>query len=395
MMEKRKLEHFEEEDSESDREVDEGGEPPLKLKKGIQDPAVLRNRAETQMNQVRKQKKLPQFDYDKIKTLDLFLIVFGKRRYGKTTWTRYLLSKLWIYFPRGGYVFTKTKHNYFWQQHFPETRIYDNFDEDVIRKILTEQKTIYEQFLDNTQPPGCVPYIVLIFDDMISGATLRYEKLLDELVYSGRHYFLFVVVCSQDTKGLPPSLRANSDLIVTTYQTQERNIDTIQKDYADLMTDDSFKELLQFNTTDHHVVLIDQTEAKYSMEDVFFTDEAEPDPEPFRIGDDEFWALSGCDWKKQLKKADNKKKNLDNMDKEAWLKRAKQKALKAKSDFKGSTWQLETNQIGLAEKSTQNTYQVALRKKYGLDKGSHVQNGFKSVEKVFKYIPGPPGTLKF
>lgn len=64
---------------------------------------------------------------------------------------------------------------------------------------------------------GIVPYVCIIFDDVISEKTLRYEELLNELVYSGRHYFIFCVVCSQDAKGLPPSIRGNADLIASTY----------------------------------------------------------------------------------------------------------------------------------------------------------------------------------
>ena len=57
--------------------------------------------------------KLPVFDVDKIK-LDSFILVVGKRRFGKSVWSRWILSKLYPYFNDGGYVFTQTKHNYWW-----------------------------------------------------------------------------------------------------------------------------------------------------------------------------------------------------------------------------------------------------------------------------------------
>jgi hypothetical protein len=55
--------------------------------------------------------ELKQFDYEQFK-LDSLILVLGKRRFGKSTWARYVLSKLWHCFPDGGYVFTRTKHNY-------------------------------------------------------------------------------------------------------------------------------------------------------------------------------------------------------------------------------------------------------------------------------------------
>lgn len=112
-------------------------------------------------------------------------------------------------------------------------------------------------------------------------------------MYSGRHYFLFIIVCSQDCKGLPPAVRQNADLIAITYQTQDRSIETITKDYADIFTDkEIFKEIIKANTQDHQLLIIDQTEAHYNIDEVFFVDKA-PDPENnpdliFRIGDMQF-----------------------------------------------------------------------------------------------------------
>jgi len=59
--------------------------------------------------------KLKQFDVNKI-NLDSLIIVIGKRRFGKTTWSQWVLYHMKDYFPRGAYCFTSTKHNYFWQQ---------------------------------------------------------------------------------------------------------------------------------------------------------------------------------------------------------------------------------------------------------------------------------------
>lgn len=142
---------------------------------------------------------LTPFDRNKIK-LDSFIIVVGKRRYGKTTWTQDILSEIWPAFHRGGYVFTKTKHNWFWQQHFPDSRIYPGFDAEVVGKLLDEQKAVWDEFRYGVVSPDTIPYICMIFDDVISDKTLRYEALLNELVYSGRHFNVFIVVCTQVCK---------------------------------------------------------------------------------------------------------------------------------------------------------------------------------------------------
>ena len=216
---------------------------------------------------------LKQFDYDKIK-LDSFIIVIGKRRFGKSTWAQYILSKLWQYFRDGAYVFSRTKHNYYWQQHIPENRIYNKFEPDVVAKILEEQKRKYEKFKDGiVDEEQDIPYICVIFDDVISDKTIRHEDLLNEMVFSGRHFFIFTIICSQDCKGLPPAVRHNADLVAITYQLQERSIESLCKDYADIFEDkNTFKELLKENTQDFQMVIIDQTEAKFDESDVFFVD---------------------------------------------------------------------------------------------------------------------------
>jgi hypothetical protein len=51
-----------------------------------------------------------EFDFNKVK-IDSSVSVIGKRRYGKTIWLEFLLSHIWQWYPEGGYVFTKTRHN--------------------------------------------------------------------------------------------------------------------------------------------------------------------------------------------------------------------------------------------------------------------------------------------
>lgn len=82
------------------------------LARGIRDKDELKEAARMQMDGINKGAiQLPEFDYDKVK-LDSFILVIGKRRFGKSTWAQFLLEKIWFCFPHGCHVFTKTKHNY-------------------------------------------------------------------------------------------------------------------------------------------------------------------------------------------------------------------------------------------------------------------------------------------
>lgn len=249
--------------------------------------------------------ELEPFDFANL-SLDSSIYVFGKRRYGKTTFAEYILAQVYPYFKRGGYVFTQTKQNYFWQAHFPENRIYEGVNEEVLTAIIQQQKEMYDAILKGAKL-DILPHILLVFDDVISAGELKKSKVLDKCIYNGRHYFLFVIICSQDVKGVGPALRQNGDLICLTYQTQERSVESIRDDYAYFFDNRyAFNYLLTKNTQDHQLLLIDQTEAKYDIKDIFKIGKA-PDPKTdrpvFKVGDEVFWRKSGNDWKEQLEKA--------------------------------------------------------------------------------------------
>lgn len=264
---------------------------------------------------------LQPFDFDKI-SLDSMICAVGKRRYGKSVWVEWMLSHLWPFFPRGGFVFTKTKHNYFWQKHFPENRIYQDLYPELVTQILETQKALYQAILDGATLDSS-PFICIVFDDVIANKDIRYSQQMAELAWAGRHYFIFCVICAQDVKGLPPGFRGNMDLIASTYQTQRRTMETMQEDFADFFDNKYvFEQLIQQNTRDHGMLIIDQTEAKYDVGDVFFNDKA-PDPKKvtmvssknlgplrvkgpvYKIGDKDYWKAANNNWKEQLFKAQN------------------------------------------------------------------------------------------
>ena len=114
---------------------------------------------------------LKEFDPVKQFKIDGFIIVSAQRRYGKTIWIRWVLSKLWNFFAGGAYVFTKTKHNRFWSQHIPQTRIYNGLagdNMDILQMILEKQKEKHEKMVMSGKFSSC-PYVLIILDDVIGG----------------------------------------------------------------------------------------------------------------------------------------------------------------------------------------------------------------------------------
>jgi hypothetical protein len=307
-----------------------------------------------------------EFDLDKI-PLDCFGILFGKRRRGKTVWLQWLLSFYWMYYPSGGYVFTRTKNNQFWQQHFPEECIFDGFQPDVIRSIIEEQKKRCEQFKQRGTPDEC-PYVMIIMDDIIADTHLNYEEELLNLAFAGRHYKLCVWITSQDAKGIGPKLRSQADIIGLSYTTSKRVMESVKDDYAYLFEDHRMlPELIKRHTKDHQFLMIDQSDAKYSVEELFFVSKA-PDPKKhpapvYKVGSDKFWMEKNCDWKRQLGECKNKFKK-DDYDKKKWLKIAKSQA-RAEKDEKDDMMDRFTHSSQyMASERDQAAYSAEFKSKY-------------------------------
>jgi hypothetical protein len=264
-----------------------------------------------------------------------------------------------------------------------------------VEAILAEQKRKLEKFLEIGKYEES-PYIVVVLDDMISDKHLRYDELLKRFIFAGRHFFIFFAICQQDVKGLGPDIRNNQDLIALTFQTQERSMHSLQDDYAELFEDPNIvRELIKSNTEDHQMLIIDQGEAHYNPAKVFYVSKA-PDPKtnplkPFKIGSDRFWKESGCDWYKQLKRC----KRYPQLEKEKWLQIAKRQYRRERNLAVGKNGKededenatLTTNQIALAPKTVQESYQEEFRRKWHLQT-SNLTDAFKTIDGLFTFVPG-------
>lgn len=253
---------------------------------------------------------LPQFDPTTIKK-DALCMVVGKRRFGKSVFCQWCISHLAKYYPDGIYVFTTTKHNWFWQQHCPDSRVYPGFDWGIIEMLKQGQLEKWERRKKTGEKS--LDTILLIFDDCISARhDARYAEELLALVFNGRHYMMSIWLLTQDIKGFFPDVRANVDYAMLTYQIQTRQTKTLRDDFADFFPNrETFAELLRRETQDFQLLIIDQSTAKYSLNDgVFSVAKAEEFPPPFRVGDAQFWKESGCDWDEQVATWNNIKNSI-------------------------------------------------------------------------------------
>ena len=106
-------------------------------------------------------------------------------------------------------VFAPTSLNGFYQKFLPAAHIHDDYDEEIMKKILLKQS----EYKKREKPVHCL----VIFDDVLGSSTIDFEKrkdnVLNKIWTCQRHYNLSCVVITQRLKGVPKALRENVDWV--------------------------------------------------------------------------------------------------------------------------------------------------------------------------------------
>ena len=204
------------------------------------------------------------------------------------------------YYVAGAYVFALSKHNRFWSQCVPESRIYQGFQANIVNAILKRQRAKMDAMIHGVELDEPL-HVLLILDDVISDKTFKYQEMLDFLGFNGRHYGIAVILCTQDAKGIMPDLRGNTDYLCATYTTQARTFDSYYNDFATFFPGvKEFTSYLQYHTKDYQTVIFNQSQPAYNFDDAVCSAKAELEVPPFQLGGPKFWAEAGCNWKRQL-----------------------------------------------------------------------------------------------
>ena len=169
----------------------------------------------------------------------------------------------------------------------------------------------------------------------------------------------------------------------------------MEEDYADLFTDkDEFRRILKDCTQDHGMLIVDQMEAHFSPEDMFFQHTANPDPDPFTIGTREFWKQSGNNHKLQMEIYANvaehhekKRKDWKVIADRVW----KEEKEKVAQEDEMEQDRIQTNNWNFASEDQQNSIKQSIAKKALPKGGSHVAQARKRIQgpELMEYIPSP------
>lgn len=210
---------------------------------------------------------------------DFTICIYGKRRTGKTHFLKCLLWQMRPHF-RKVVVFTKTKFNGELVKLFPDSVVINHFTPKLLTDIMEAQKKDVKaarDYAEKTGEPTRNERLLIVCDDVLSGGeggskVYRYNEAIDKAFFEGRHYLVSFVCTSQDSKGLPPNLKQNTDLSVFFQMQARRDRETIGDNclpflHSDLDIRDFFRCLHRYK---HQFIAVLNCKASRPIEEQVF-----------------------------------------------------------------------------------------------------------------------------
>ena len=210
-------------------------------------------------------------------------VFIGKRGTGKTT----LVTDI-MYHKRNipvGMVMSGTEEgNSYYQQYIPDSFVYNDYQSDVIDKVLARQKKMVR-----TKAPNAGVFVLL--DDCMYDKKMVRDKCIRAIFMNGRHWKLFFMLTMQYCMDLSPDLRANIDYVFILRENIIQNREKIYKNFFGIFpTFDMFNQVLTSCTENYECLVLDNTSKSNKIEDVVYWYKAKMHPQgSFRIGSQAFW----------------------------------------------------------------------------------------------------------
>lgn len=212
-------------------------------------------------------------------------VFVGKRGTGKTTLvTDVLYNKKHI--PCGVVMSGTEEGNSYYQEFVPDLFFYNDYERDVVEKVITRQRLMAKQKKPNSD-------VFILLDDCMYDKKMIRDKCIRAIFMNGRHWKLFFMLTMQYCMDLSPDLRANIDYVFILRENIIQNREKIYKNFFGIFPSfDMFNQVMNACTENYECLVLDNTSKSNKIEDVVFWYKAKMyKPGDFRIGNDQYW---GC-----------------------------------------------------------------------------------------------------
>lgn len=172
--------------------------------------------------------------------------------------------------------------NGFYGKFIPPTFIYNKLDNDKVKQFFIRQK-VAKKHLNN-------PWAVLLLDDVMEDPRMFNTPLWNNIMKTGRHYSLWLIISSQYMLELSPQLRSNIDGVFILREPSLRNRKLLYENYASVIPDfHLFNKLMDSLTEDYTAMYIHNRSMSNDWRDCVFWYRAKPVPEDWKFGCKDFW----------------------------------------------------------------------------------------------------------
>lgn len=207
------------------------------------------------------------------------ITIYGKRRSGKSFFLRYLFDFYRDQFP-WVWVFTYTKHNKFFEAFIPSKFVIKSFSASALLKIMDRQTQALKIALKEDKKFN--PRAAIIWDDY-NGTDVKYNEVLDNYYFTGRHYLTMNIFCAQYVKLTPPAIRSNTDYAVLFNTDYLNALEEYWKDFAGKMPKDAFYAMFrQYTELTEHGFLVIDNDPNQPYDNKFFYGKADEVPNNIR-----------------------------------------------------------------------------------------------------------------
>ena len=237
-----------------------------------------------------------------------------------------------------GIVFSGTEEaNPFFRDFIPDSFIHNEYDPDVIKNIMNNQKQKIKNAKDQGIKDGkcAANNFFIVLDDMLHQAgSWKNDETIRNIFFNGRHYNFLFVLTMQYTNGIPPSLRGNIDYVFIFNEPSLVSRRKIWLDYAAIIpTFDIFCNILDACTQNHECLVIKTSANSIDLRENIFYYKAKEHTK-FKAGHWKFWKYHKNNYNQNYEQENlNENKKISSL-KEKFANTTKLKVIVSRKDDK-------------------------------------------------------------
>lgn len=229
---------------------------------------------------------LKKFDMSSIAD-DSTVIIIGKRNTGKS-----FLTMDFMYYhqdlPVGTVISPTENYNNFYKDIVPKIFIHQEPTPELLKNIVKRQDGAVRSYRKNNETD---PRAFLIMDDCMAYATSWVRDKTTKVIFmNGRHLKMLTLITLQDSLGITPELRTNTDYVFILREPRVNMRKRLYEHYTGGMFKslEIFCKVLDSCTENYECLVVDNKTRSNKLEDQVFWYKAEAH-EPFKVGAPEIW----------------------------------------------------------------------------------------------------------